>query len=278
MSKPAPSAASIFESRQDMIDEQTSDYDYLLDFWLRENDFFGLANIMIESDAENCLMAGAIALRSQKNTALAQSCWAKAERCLHALKAACLARSELTDDYSYRTKQAAIIPASKLYSLQACLLLNGSIDEWLEIRAIYELPFVSLYPSFLKDPDPLAAEARIMYAAHEGDCALVEVLNQSLTKHYNHFKLSSVYCELWKAVAARDAGALDSLLPKAADVFSSGAKRKDYDIWGGGKSYNPAMFDIYTTCVLKIARLAGMNVSVKEALYSEIWPAEIIAK
>ncbi len=267
---------SIFQSRTEFIEEHESDFETLLSFWLEKKDYAGMISIMVNSASEDCLIAGAIAHASYNNTELAQQLWNKVECCYKTIVLACQQRQHTPADFKFETAQSGIIPVNYFYHLYCCLLMGNQIDTWLKLADFYQYDFVRLDLSLNRDPDILAAESRIMHAAYAGDSELTERLAISMQKHYKQWKLNPVYATLWQTLCRRDITALNALLPEAAAAYKAASRRRSYDIWGGGKSYNHAMFDVYTSCVLRIGHLLGLSEQIDFSVGSSIWPVDLI--
>ena len=227
------------------------------------------------SDAKTQLVAGAIACRSFGDPDRARAYWQGAHRGFDALMAAADLRRTLTRAQC-ADEGAADFSAMYFWHLQGCLLMAGDRPRWCGVRALHDEPFVSMRSAGARALDPLAAESRIQFAAWEGDAALVEDLAGTLDAHYARFRLSPVYTRLWRALAARDAASLDAALPEAEAAYRKSGRRRKPDAWGGDKSYNAAMFDVYTTAALKLARDVGMRWTYRSDASSEIWPERVI--
>ena len=225
---------------------------------------------------EYCLIAGAITLRTARELPAAIAFWRRTESAQDALLEGLLARAALSADECAPGDDAYLFAGYFIF-LQYCLLFAGERGRLEALRGMYESPFVVVKVSEHERWAPLAAEGLIQFAAWSGDVATTAELAASLTSHYEEFSLAPVYAEMWKAVAARDGQSLDKCLPQAESAYKQAARRRSFDIWGGDKSYNQAMFDIYTTGVLKIARDVGMQPVYRSTLSEKIWPEQIIS-
>jgi hypothetical protein len=244
-----------------------------------QNDLERLALIMVQTDSKDCYLAGAIALRKYRDATAAFKYWRTAERCLTALEKAVETRMSLPADTKLDPVYGAQkIPARYFYYLLLCLLFNGDRARFARLRKIFDLPFVVLNGSNPKVPDSYAAETRLVYAAWEGDIQLVESFVSPLQLEYKRYRIAGIYTDLWLAVAQRNEVALNALLPEAEAAHKKAARRRDADMWGGDKDYNNAMFDTYTTSVLKIAKDVGMAWTYGNANTAELWPAVVMNK
>jgi|GEM_PF-6927428 len=267
---------SIYKVSCMFIAERESEYEKLLNLWIEANAFDGFADVMVHSDAQNCLMAACIAHRMKNDPEKAFLYLKTVCRAMSALDKGVACRSVLPTDTRFETKGNALIPVGKLYLLQICLLLCGDRARLKTLRDYLDIPFVSMHASFHKEPDSNAAEVRILFAAWEGDLATVEFLMPTLEKEYKRFRISDIYTKLWSAVVRRDSDMLDKLLPIAEDAYKKAARRREFDWYGGGKSYNQAMFDFYVTSVLKIAKDVGMHWTYSNENTKQLWPIDAI--
>lgn len=265
---------NIYLARRNMIEDRTRDFDSLVNLWLKKRDFSHFGMSLVWAECTSCVIAGAIALRKKNEFNTALECWRVARRALDALNVGIEARSKLSAA-ECSAPDCADFRARDLLHLQYCLLFAGDLPRLLRVREIYELPFVSMLDNG-KD-DAIAAEARMHFAAWDGNVKEVEVLAKTLDDHYKRFKLSPVYTQLWRAVANRDSEMLNSRLPEAEVAYKKSSKRKTNDFWGGGKDYNESMFDIYGASVLKIARHVGMSWSYASTNTKDIWPDAVVA-
>jgi hypothetical protein len=257
-----------------IIDLYGQNFSEARDRWIDAKNFSGLGSVFIQSDAKECLMAGSIALRGLGEIDVALRHWDTALRSFEALNIGVQARKEL--QAADADSENADFHVGDFIYLQYCLLFAGDRNRLKKIREFYDLPVVRMNDFGREQPNILSAEARIQFAAWEGDISLVDSLAESMELHYREFKLPMIYGSLWKAVVRRDGDLLNSLLPDAEAAYTKSAKRKRNDIWGGDKSYNEAMFDIYTTSVLKIARDVGIAWSYNNANTRDIWPSAVI--
>lgn len=253
-----------------------NDPDTARDNWIRSKDFGGLAAVFAAPEARTRLETGAIAWRSFKDSALAKQYWQSVDRLLDSIEAGMAVREKLSPA-ELSDSSSADITASSFISLQHCLLLAGNRKDLERVRSYYDLPYVRLNDWGCKNPSPISAEARIQFAAWEGDLDMVDFLTPSMEAHYKGFKLPMVYTQLWRAVAGRDSAKLDSLLPEAETAYTKSARRKSWDFWGGGgKARNEAMIDVYSTCVLKIARDVGLTWEYGNDHTGQIWPLALL--
>ena len=268
---------SIYSARVGFISEMDEEFDFLLDLWLKKNNFSRLTHTMVHTDAQNCWMAGAIAYRKKHDQAAAFKYWQTARRTLIALDKAIDVRQGLPADTKFDSMYGSdSIPARYFYHLLICLLFCGDRAGLAQLRSYFDLPLVVICGNDSNNPDSYAAEARMLYAAWEGDASLVASFTAPLELEYKRYRIADIYTKLWHAVATRQNELLDSLLPAAEEAYKKAARRKDNDIWGGGKDYNEAMFDTYTTAVLKVAKDVGMHWKYGNANTAELWPAEVI--
>lgn len=242
--------------------------------WLSRHDYSGLG-MVIQATAKDLVGAGAIALRTNSAPDAAFGHWRQVACLKDDVLEGCKARVLLTDAEANAISGADFVAGDFLY-IQYGLLLAGLREQLAEVRGFHELPFVRMRGEGEAQPNAMAMEARIMFAAWEGDQAMVEDLAAALERHYERFKLSSVYAALWRAVARRDSAALNQHLEAAEEAYRKSARRKVEDPWGGGKALNAAMFDVYTTCVLKIARDCGMSWEYGNDFTRQIWPALVL--
>ena len=267
---------SIYDASCMFIDEYTAEYEELMDVWISTKRFNGFGNIMVHSDAQNCLIAACIAHRMKNDPITAFGYFKTARRAMAALDTAVTSRTALPADTVFENAAHGIISAGSFYCLAICLLFVGERESLQRIRGYLDLPFVTMHASFQKEPDSDAAELRNLFAAWEGDLVTVDLLTPPLEKVYKRYNIADIYTKLWRAVALRDSAMLDQLLPLAEEAYKKAARRREFDWYGGGKSYNQAMFDFYTTAVLKIAKGVGMHWTYGNDNTKQIWPNDVI--
>ena len=267
---------SIYDASCMFIDEYTAEYEALLDRLIATKKFNGFADVMVHSDAEHCLIAACIAYRMKNDPVTAFGYFKTALRAMAALDKCVASRAALPADTVFEIEPHAFIPIGKFYLLAICLLCNGDRESLQRMRGYLDLPFVRMFANVQKEPDSDAAEIRILFAAWEGDLATVDLLTPPLEKAYKRYNIADIYTKLWRAVALRDSPMLDQLLPLAEEAYKKAARRREFDWYGGGKSYNQAMFDFYTTAVLKIAKGVGMHWTYGNDNTKQIWPNDVI--
>jgi len=277
MTEECDAGESIYRVCLSFIEEHAERFEPLMTRCLSVNNFTHLGGVMVQSDANNCLMAGAIARRKYRDSANAFRLWAIANRPFLALERGVEARMNIPPDFKFDRKlgQYSEIPLAYFIELTYCLLFNGDRQRLNKLQTYFDLPFVTTDAGD-GTVDAYAYETLIIFAAWEGNIARVESLTPDLQKYYSEWKIDKVYTQLWHAVAARQSDVLDQLLPEAEASYKRGARRRDQDIWGGDKNYINAMFDVYTTAVLKIAKAVGMSWTYGNNNTAEIWPQDVI--
>lgn len=258
-----------------MIEATSGSYQETKQVWFGRKDFSGLGAMLIQPSAKTFVQAGAIAMRTMGDPVTAFRHWRDIAPVTAILAEGIALRAALTPAECRGLDNVDFVSCDLLY-VQYGLLFSGLRGELSKVRHYHDLPFVRMRGDGETRPNSLSLEARIMFAAWEGDQPQVEALAQSLEAHYKSFKLSPVYTALWKAVAKRDSMELDQLLAEAEAAYRKSARRKVDDPWGGDKSLNEAMFDIYTTSVLKIARDVGMAWDYGNQYTRQIWPLTVI--
>lgn len=241
--------------------------------WLFRRDYSGFG-ATVQSFAKCRVGAGAIAMRTLGKPEKAFQHWRSVSQLKEGLLEAAAACAAHQSEHA-QLPITEFVAADFLY-VQYGLLLAGMRSALADVRNLYDLPFVRMGGDGEPGPNVLALEARIMFAAWEGDQTTVEEFAALLERHYARFKLSKVYAGLWRAVAQRDGAALDRHLPEAEEAYRKSARCKRDDPWGGEKALNAEMFDVYTTCVLKIARACGLTWMYGNDFTRQIWPAVVL--
>jgi hypothetical protein len=187
------------------------------------------------------------------------------------------ARNRDAEHYVLGEQEGTLFVADFPQVLQ-CLVLAGLHQEWLSLRRHFDSPYVTFESGIgNKDYSAYAAEARLHYAAWDGDMAAWQAAEPVIRKEYTRYKYNPVYLDLWAAVIQRDAAKLDSLLPEAEAAWKASRRRRNPDLWGGGgKVYNEFMIDRYTTTLLKIARRLGLQWQYRSKVSEQLWPEAVI--
>lgn len=269
-------AESILAGSSGSIRDVAARFDQLFTLWIGKRDFPGLLSILVDAHADDCLKAGAILLRHRKDLPEALRYWRAPEQALEGLKAAVDLRKSMGES-EFLYPENGTLPVRYLLNLVRCLVLSGNRAGVAEVRATMNAaPFFRSYMEGRTDPDIAAAELNLLFAAWDGDLALVKEWISHLDKEYRRWKIPEVYLRMWQSLGERDARRFSELLSDAQSGYRAMSRKRDYGIWGGSKRYNDAMIDVYVTVVLKIARDLGISSGRSTEDVAEIWPIEVI--
>ncbi|WP_396269882.1 hypothetical protein [Ideonella sp.] len=233
--------------------------------------------LYIDQKAAAYLEAGALAVRTFGDIPAGLAHWRGVRLVVQAFEESLEVRQRDAEHY-IPGEQEGTFCAARFPQVQQCLVLAGLHQEWLSFKRHFDNPYVTLQSAVSNnDYSPFAAEAKLHYAAWEGDMAVWEEAAPVIRKQYAWAKVNLVYFDLWAAVIQRDAAKLDSLLPEAEAAWTASRRRRNPDLWGGGgKVYNEFMIDRYTTTLLKIARRLGLQWQYCSKVSEQLWPEAVI--
>jgi hypothetical protein len=248
---------------------------YSTSVWVKTYDV--ARGLSMNLKAATCLEVGALAVRAFGDVPAGLSHWRGVRLVVQAFEESLAVRHRDAEHYIPGGPEGTF-SASRFPQVQQCLVLAGLHQEWLSFRRHFDSPYVTTESGVgNKDYGAYAAEARLHYAAWDGDMAVWEAAEPVIRKEYTRYKYSPVYLDLWAAVIQRDAAKLDSLLPEAEAAWKASRRRRNPDLWGGGgKVYNEFMIDRYTTTLLKIARRLGLQWQYRSKVSEQLWPEAVI--
>jgi hypothetical protein len=248
---------------------------YATSVWAKTHEI--AKGLFIDLEANSYLEAGAMAQRVFGDLPQALGYWRGIRLVVQAFEQSLEVRHQYAEHYT-SGEQEGTFCASRFPKVQQCLVLAGLQQEWLSFKRHFDNPYVTLQSAVSNnDYSPFAAEAKLQYAAWEGDMAVWEEAAPVIRKQYAWAKVNLVYFDLWAAVIQRDAAKLDGLLPEAEAAWKASRRRRNPDMYGGGgKLYNEYMIDRYTTTLLKIARRLGLQWQYRSKVSEQLWPEAVI--